>query len=390
MIPARPVSPLILLAAGGTGGHVFPAEALAAELAHRGYRLGFVTDARGKGFGGAFAEAPLYRIPAGTPTGRSLPGKVLAAVDIMRGMLTSWRLLARLKPAAVVGFGGYPSLPLMLAATQQRIASLIHEQNAVLGRVNRLVAKRCEAIAVSFPDTRFVPAGARAVLTGNPVRPAIRDAAGSAYVAPGSEWRLLVLGGSQGARIFSDIVPAALAALPADLRGRLRVVQQCRPEDLDRVRAAYAAAGIPAEISSFFANVADLMKASQLVISRSGASSTAEIAVIGRPSLLVPYAFATDDHQTANAAALVRAGAARMVAQRDFTVQVCHDLISELLTAPDALHRMAAAAATLGHGNAAARLADLVDQIIAARSFKAEGVNAPASGDKNLALRSVV
>lgn len=385
----RPGNPRpILLAAGGTGGHVFPAEALAAELSRRGHALGFVTDTRGRGFGGNIGDIPLYRIRAGTPTGRRLPGKLLAAVDILRGTLAAWQLLQRLQPRAVIGFGGYPALPLMLAATQQRLPTLIHEQNAVLGRVNRLVAKRCNAIALSFAQTHFLPQGAHAVLTGNPVRAAIIAAAQSPYTFAGDEIRLLVLGGSQGARIMSDVVPDALANLPPGLRQRLRVVQQCRPEDLERVRSVYAASGIPAETSSFFGDVAGRLQAAHLVISRAGASSTAEIAAVGRPSLLVPYAHATDDHQTANAAALVQAGAAQAIAQADFTAAGCAAALQALLENPARLQAMAGAALGLGRPDAARHLADLVEQVAAAHS-RASAVAGGAPPDGNMVQRSL-
>ncbi|WP_374630945.1 undecaprenyldiphospho-muramoylpentapeptide beta-N-acetylglucosaminyltransferase [Ferrovibrio sp.] len=364
----KPQTGPILLAAGGTGGHVFPAEALAAELASRGHAVAFVTDPRGKGFGGGIQDVPLYRIPAGTPTGRNFAGKLLAGTDILRGILAGWRLLKRLKPAAAIGFGGYPALPLMLAATQLRLPSLIHEQNAVLGRVNRLLAKRVNAIALSFAETRFLPAGADATLTGNPVRAAIlQAAAGASYAAPLEEINLLVLGGSQGARVLSDAVPAALVGLPADLRGRLRVTQQCRPEDLERVRAAYAAGGIAAETAGFFSDVAARMTRAHLLISRAGASTTSEIAAIGRPSLLVPYAHATDDHQTANAQALVRAGAAVLVPQAEFTAERVASEIAALLAAPAKLAAMAQAARELSRIDAAQALADLVEETMRVR-----------------------
>ncbi len=354
---------LIYLAAGGTGGHVFPAEALAAELLKRGHRVAFVTDPRGSGFGQGMADIPLYRVSSATPTGKGFAGKVMAGLAIARGVLEARKLMRHLRPAAAVGFGGYPALPLMLAASQYGVPSVIHEQNAVLGRVNRLLAKRVDAIALSFENTRFMPAAAKAVVTGNPLRPAILAAAATPYVMPDAELRLLVLGGSQGARILSDVVPAALALLPDALRSRLRVTQQCRPEDLQRVRDAYAEAGIRAETASFFTDVAERIAATHLVLSRSGASSTAEIAAIGRPSLLVPYAHATDDHQTANAEALLRAGAAQRVAQQDFTVARAEQELRALLGNPAGLVAMAAAARGVGRPAATQALADLVQQV---------------------------
>lgn len=378
----------VLLAAGGTGGHVFPAEALAAELLRRGHRVGLVTDTRGKGFGQNLPDLPLYRIPAGTPTGRSLSGKLLAVVDIARGVVAALALLALTKPAAVVGFGGYPALPLLLAARLRRLPILIHEQNAVLGRVNRLIAKRASRIATSFPATRFLPATIPATVTGNPVRPAILTAADVPYTEPGTAIRILVIGGSQGARVLSDTVPAALAALPPELRRRLRVQQQCRPEDLERVRAAYAAAGIEAEIAGFFADVDKRLAATHLVVSRSGAGSTAEITVIGRPALLVPYAHATDDHQTANAQALAHAGGAVVIAQDKFTVERVATAFADLLGDPEQLSRMAAAARSVGRPLATQALADLVERLVTeARQPAPAAVAAKTSTSKDTAVK---
>lgn len=354
----------ILLAAGGTGGHVFPAEALAAELLRRGHRVGLVTDTRGKGFGQGLPELPLYRIPAGTPSGRSIVGKLMSVVEIARGVIASLTLLGLTRPVAVVGFGGYPALPLLLAARLRKIPIVIHEQNAVLGRVNRLVARFAARIATSFPATHFLPEQVAVTVTGNPVRPAILAAADVPYTAPDQALRLLVLGGSQGARVLSDVVPAALAALPGELKKRLRIVQQCRAEDLERVRAAYAQSGIQAETAAFFSDVAQRLAVAHLVVSRSGASSTAEIAVVGRPALLVPYAHAMDDHQTANAQALAQAGGAVVIAQDKFTPERVVAAFAELLADAVQLSDMAAHARSVGRPLAAQALADLVERIV--------------------------
>lgn len=374
----------ILLAAGGTGGHVFPAEALAAELLRRGHRVGLVTDTRGKGFGQNLPELPLYRIASGTPSGRSLPGKIAALFEIGRGLFGALNLLALTQPAAVVGFGGYPALPLLLAARMKRVPVLIHEQNAVLGRVNRLVANRADRIATSFPVTRFLPARIPATVTGNPVRTAILAAADRPYEAPNGAISLLIMGGSQGARVLSDVVPAALAALPQEIKRRLKVQQQCRPEDLERVRAAYAQAGIQAEAASFFGDVAERLAAAHLVVSRSGASSTAEIAVIGRPSLLVPYAHAMDDHQTANAQALAQAGGAVVIAQDKFTTERAATVFNDLLGDPAELARMASAARSVGRPLAAQALADLVERVVAERRKTAEAGAKSSSKDHSV------
>lgn len=368
----------ILLAAGGTGGHVFPAEALAAELLRRGHRVGLVTDTRGTGFGQNLPELPLYRIPAGTPSGRSLPGKLMAVIEIARGVFAALSLLNLTRPVAVVGFGGYPALPLLLAARLKKIPILIHEQNAVLGRVNRLVARSAARIATSFPATHFLPSNARAVVTGNPVRAAILAAADVPYHAPEQNIRVLVMGGSQGARVLSDVVPTALASLPSELRRRVKVQQQCRPEDLARVRMAYESAGIVAETATFFTDVDKRLATAHLVVSRSGAGSTAEIAVIGRPALLVPYAFAMDDHQTANAEALAHAGGARVIAQDKFTLERATAAFADLLADPVQLAEMAAAARSVGRPLAAQALADLVERTVTEQ--QQQPGKAPAAG----------
>jgi UDP-N-acetylglucosamine--N-acetylmuramyl-(pentapeptide) pyrophosphoryl-undecaprenol N-acetylglucosamine transferase len=373
----------ILLAAGGTGGHVFPAEALAAELLRRGHRVGLVTDTRGKGFGQNLPELPLYRIPAGTPSGRSVLGKLMSVVEIGHGVISALTLLGLTRPVAVVGFGGYPALPLLLAARLRRIPIVVHEQNAVLGRVNRLVARFAARIATSFPATHFLPEQAVVTVTGNPVRPAILAAADVPFTVPDQALRVLIMGGSQGARVLSDTVPAALASLPAEMKKRLRIVQQCRAEDLDRVRAAYTAAGIQAETATFFTDVAQRLAVAHLVVSRSGASSTAEIAVIGRPSLLVPYAHAMDDHQTANAQALAHAGGAEVIAQDKFTPERVAAAFNDLLADPAQLADMAAHARSVGRPLAAQALADLVERV-ATEHRRAAANSQPASQDHSV------
>lgn len=373
----------ILLAAGGTGGHVFPAEALAAELLKRGHRVGLVTDTRGKGFGQNLPELPLYRIPAGTPSGRSLLGKLMSVFEIGHGVVSALTLLGLTRPAAVVGFGGYPALPLLLAARIRKIPIVVHEQNAVLGRVNRLVARFAARIATSFPATHFLPDRAVATVTGNPVRPAILAAADVPYTVPDQALRLLIMGGSQGARVLSDSVPAALASLSPEMKKRLRVVQQCRAEDLERVRAAYAASGIQAETATFFSDVAQRLAVAHLVVSRSGASSTAEIAVVGRPSLLVPYAHAMDDHQTANAQALAHAGGAEVIAQDKFTPERVAMAFNDLLADPAHLADMAAHARSVGRPLAAQALADLVERV-ATEHRRAAAPAQPASQDHSV------
>jgi UDP-N-acetylglucosamine--N-acetylmuramyl-(pentapeptide) pyrophosphoryl-undecaprenol N-acetylglucosamine transferase len=353
---------LVVLAAGGTGGHMFPAEALAREMLARGYRVALVTDRRGQAFGDKLAGVAVHRIRAGR-LGAGIAGKAVALLDMALGTLEARRLLRTLQPAAVVGFGGYPSVPTMLAATRQGFPTLIHEQNAVLGRANRLLAPRVAAIATSFATVAGLGASkARIVETGNPVRPEIAARRGMPYEPPRADGpvRILITGGSQGARILSAVVPAAIAALDDSLKRRLMVAQQARSEDLAEVRAAHRAAGIEAEVQPFFDDVPERLAKAQLVIARAGASTVAELAAIGRPAILVPYRFAADDHQAANARAFATTGAARVIPESEFTPQHLRAELDMLLARPETLAAAAAAAHRLGRPDAARALADLV------------------------------
>ena len=356
----------IVLSAGGTGGHLFPAQALAAELMRRGRRIVLMTDARGRNYEAAFPGASIATVPSASPSNTNAIGRLVAPLQILSGMFVGFRKLARLKPAAVIGFGGYPSLPVMLAASLAGLPTAIHEQNAVLGRVNRLVASRMRVIAASFPFARFAPKETQRIrYTGNPVRPEAVALAHAPYESPGDNRpiRLLVFGGSQGARALSELVPAALAMLPENIRSRLDVIQQGRPEDVESVRAAYVKAGVGAEVESFFNDLPRRMARAHLVISRSGASTISELAVIGRPAILIPYPFATDDHQTANASVLANAGAAWVIQQRDLTAEKLSTRLAEIFAQPEELTKRAEAAASLGKPDATQRLADLVDEI---------------------------
>jgi UDP-N-acetylglucosamine--N-acetylmuramyl-(pentapeptide) pyrophosphoryl-undecaprenol N-acetylglucosamine transferase len=359
----------IVLAAGGTGGHMFPAEALARELLARGRVVALVTDRRGQSFGDRVPGVATHRIRAGR-FDAGLVGKVIGAAELMFGIAQAGIKLRRLAPSAVIGFGGYPSVPTVLAASRLGIPSLIHEQNALLGRANRLLAPRARRIALSFASTaRLRPADRlRAVETGNPVRPAVIAQRPLAYCVPAAESaiELIITGGSQGARVFSEIVPDALALLPETLRRRLRLSQQSRPEDIGALRARYAASGIAAELASFFEDVPARLARAQLVIARAGASTVAELAAIGRPALLVPYPHAADDHQTANAAAFTASGAGWTMAQPAFTAENLAGFLAATLTAPNRLADAAAAAKALGRPLAAQNLADLALMMIGA------------------------
>ena len=345
----------VVIAAGGTGGHFFPAEALAAELARRGQRVALLTDTRSGGLASpAFDGRERFVVRGAGIAGRGAWRSAKAAAALAAGTLQARGILARLDA---------PVLATRLL--RRRPAVLLHEQNAVLGRANRALARFAGRLALSFQNTALVPAGVRHGVTGNPVRPAIAALAGTPYLAPDATVRLLVLGGSLGARVFSDVVPTALATLPAALRERLLVTQQCRAEDLPRVRAAYAAAGIQADLSPFFADVAALLSAAHLVIARAGASTVAELAAVGRPAILVPLPHAIDDHQTANAAALAEAGGAWLLPQPGFTPGALALRLERLLNETSLLRAAAVLAATCGHAGAAARLADLVEDAVA-------------------------
>ncbi len=362
----------IVVAAGGTGGHFFPAEALAAELGRRGHPLVLMTDARGgRRDAGAFAGCGQHVLPGAGIAGRGPGPKLAGALALARGTLAAARILARLRPAAVVGFGGYPSVPPLLGARllgRPRPVLVLHEGNAVLGQANRQLARFADAVATSFPSVAGLPAGARAVLTGMPVRAEIAAAADSPYPASDGALRLLVWGGSLGARVFADAVPPALAALPEGLRRRLAVAQQARPEDVDRVRAAYAAAGIEAEVAPFLDRVGARLAASHLVIGRAGGSSVAELAAVGRPSVMVPLPIAASDEQGANAAAMVAAGGGWMLRQAELTPDRLRRLLETLLADPAGLAAGSRAAAGLGRMGAAAALADLVEACLRARA----------------------
>jgi UDP-N-acetylglucosamine--N-acetylmuramyl-(pentapeptide) pyrophosphoryl-undecaprenol N-acetylglucosamine transferase len=356
-------APLVLLAAGGTGGHLFPAEALAEELRRRGVEVDLATDERATRYGHDFPARQTHVIPSATIRGRDPVSLLRTAVTLAGGAMKALLMLRRVRPVAVVGFGGYPTLPPLLAATLRRIPTVIHDANAVMGRANRMLAPRVTAIATSFPGMTLDAALAKkATVTGNPVRPMVIAAAAQPYAAPSAAgpFRLLITGGSQGARVMADIVPGAVERMAPDLRARLVVVQQARGEDETRVRDAYARLGVAAEVAPFFSDLPARIAASHLVVSRSGASTVAELAAIGRPSVLVPLPGALDQDQLANANVLARAGGALVLRQDDFTPERLAGEITALAADPAKLSAMATAAKSAGVLDAADRLADLV------------------------------
>lgn len=359
---------LILLAAGGTGGHVFPAEALAGELLVRGWDVELVTDSRGQAFGGELAATPTHRISSASP-GKGLWGKLKAGFIMGRGLMQANAMMRRMRPAAVVGFGGYPSVPTVMAAAGARIPVAIHEQNAVLGRANGMLAAGAKVIATAFPSVAKLGKGGegKLVRVGNPVRGPAAALRRAPYLAPDEQGpiNIFVMGGSQGAAAFSELLPAALALVPATLRARIRLAQQARPEDLTRAREALGVLGLAeVAVDSFFHDAPERLKTCQLAITRAGASTIAELTCIGRPAVLVPYPFAADDHQTANARAVEAAGAAVCAPQSELTPQRLAELLDGLLNDPARLAGMAAAAADWGCADAASALADRVEELI--------------------------
>jgi UDP-N-acetylglucosamine--N-acetylmuramyl-(pentapeptide) pyrophosphoryl-undecaprenol N-acetylglucosamine transferase len=356
--------PLVLLAAGGTGGHLFPAEALSVALDRRGVRVRLATDARATRYGSTFPAEAMHVIASETVRGRNPVALAKTGAALGFGIAQAWWLLGRLRPSAVVGFGGYPTIPPVFAATLRRVPTIIHDANAVIGRANRLLSARATAIATTFPGVLddAPQLAAKATHTGNPVRPAVLAAAATPYAAPepAESLRVLVFGGSQGARVMADIVPDAIARVAPHLRQRLAMVQQAREEDRARVAAAYERLGIAAEIAPFFPDLPARLAQAHLVVSRSGASTVAELAAIGRPSILVPLPGAIDQDQLANANVLGTAGGAVVLTQDAFTPERLAQEISSLAGAPERLAAMAAAAKAVGFLDAAERLADLV------------------------------
>lgn len=355
----------VLIAAGGTGGHLFPAEALARELSARGVAVELITDPRGKRYGAEFPAQAIHQIPSGTPSGGSVFARVKAIISLVAGTLASVWLIARKRPAAVVGFGGYPSVPSVFAASLLRVPTILHEQNAVMGRANRFLAARVDAVAHGFPTLNGLGAGIKAKTyhTGNPVRPNVIAASAMPYRAPGDIFTLVVAGGSQGARVMADVVPAAIALLSAGERKGLKLVQQARGEDQARVSETYGQLGVEAVVEPFFSDLPARIADASLVIARAGASTVSELAVIGRPSILVPFPHALDQDQAANAGELAATRAAQVVRESDFTASWLAETLRKARQDSAGLASRAAAAHKAGISDAAIRLADLVMDI---------------------------
>jgi len=362
---------IVLLAAGGTGGHVFPAEALAYKLKERGYSVHLVTDSRAERYAGKFPAEEIHVVPSATIASKNPMAVARSLWTLWSGMRAAKKLIARLKPTVVVGFGGYPTVPPLLAATRLGVPAMIHEQNAVMGRANKALASRVQAIAGGFLPESGGQFPDKTVTTGNPVRPAIIAAAEAPYAPSraGEPFNLVVFGGSQGAQYFSKAMPTAISLLDDELRGRLRVTQQVRPEDMDMVAGCVAQLQMGADIAPFFTDMAERLAAAHLVICRSGASTVSEISVIGRPAILVPYPHALDHDQAANAEALAATGGAKVIAQAELSSEKIASILTHVMNDPEKLARMAAAAKQAGKPDAANLLADMVEAIAARRTI---------------------
>jgi UDP-N-acetylglucosamine--N-acetylmuramyl-(pentapeptide) pyrophosphoryl-undecaprenol N-acetylglucosamine transferase len=355
-----------VLAAGGTGGHMVPAHALAAELRSRGHGVLLITDDRGARFPGLFENVPVHILPAGRLGGGPI-GWLKALSAVVKGRGEAKKLYREHTPDAVVGFGGYPAFPSLLAASAMNIPTVLHEQNAVLGRVNRLLAGDAEAIGTAFTEVERLKPKFRdkTVLVGNPVRESVAKL-GELPFPPFDEFaplKILITGGSQGATVLSEVVPEGLGLLHPSLRRRLQIVQQCRPDDIDQVRVRYADLGIPAELMTYIEDMPDKLADAHLIIGRAGASTIAELTAAGRPAILIPFPAATDDHQTANARDMTKAGGARTIQQTNFTPTVLARQIEAMAADPIALNNAAARALSVGRPHAARDLADLVERV---------------------------
>ncbi len=363
----------VVIAAGGTGGHLFPAAALAHALESRGFEIHLVTDERAAGYSGNFPARAIHYVAAASPRGGPLVSRLAAIIKLAKGTFAARRLLKRIKPCAVAGFGGYPAVPPVMAAAQLGIPAVLHEANAVIGRANRFLAPRADAIATGFAQLGGLPRRfkTKAHFTGNPVRPVVIEAAKLPYPPYGDGiLRILVTGGSQGARIFSDIVPAAIGLLPDNARKNLMIVQQARSEDEERVRTAYQRLDAKAEIRSFFPDLPFKIANSHLIIARAGASTVAELAVIGRPAILVPLPHALDQDQAANASAFGASGVAAVVEQSVFSPQWLATSLMEAQAGMASLERRAEAAKATAVPDAAERLASLVENVVSGKDSR--------------------
>lgn len=357
----------IILASGGTGGHLFPAQALAAELKTRGHKLILLTDHRGYKFGGIFSEVEKHRIRSGTPLAPGLLGKGLGIIRLLIGIREAGKLLNLLQPSIVVGFGGYPSVPALIAASRKGITTVIHEQNAILGRANKLLASHVLCIATSFEDTCGISLKnyKKVTHTGNPIRSSIAELGKLQYpqIKKDGPINILVTGGSQGAGNFSELIPEAIKLLSPQIKTRIKINQNCRPEDLEKIRRNYRINGINADVDIFFDDLPVRLRAAHVVVCRAGASTLAELAAAGRPAIIFPYPYAADDHQTINSRSLEAVGGAIVLKEEQATSEKLADLLLQLFTSPEWFLNAAKAALKMGRPNASIDLADLVENM---------------------------
>lgn len=359
--------PLVLLAAGGTGGHMFPAKALAEELLRRSFRVALATDRRGEKYFEGLDQVPRYILSSGAYTA-GMKGKIAGGISLLKGYGESHRLIGKLKPQVVVGFGGYPSAPPVFAAQHRGIPTILHEQNAILGLANKMLAPFADRIALSSQKTAGIKPvwDKKTIVTGNPVRAEIAALADKPYRQPeaGDEIRILIVGGSQGAAAFSTVIPPALLALPQEIRDRMRIIQQCRAEDIGKVEAIYKEKNVNADLRTFFSDMPEQIEKAHLLITRSGASTVAEVTAAGRPGVFVPFPWNRDNQQTFNAQGVVDAGGGWMMQEKEMTAEKLTDLLANILSSPNGLFSAALAAKTLGHPHAARVLADQVMEFL--------------------------
>lgn len=361
--------PLIILTAGGTGGHVYPAEALAEELNKRGYRLALITDKRGKdNYKGKLGEIKNYAVYAGALVGKSKWFKIKSLFKTCLGIVQAGYILFRERPACVVGFGGYASFPASMAAILMGVDLVIHEQNSVMSRTNRFLSKYASLIAQSFKKVKYTPQNIKTVLTGMPIRKAIADIRDSEYPEiKGKKFQIMVLGGSQGAKIFGDVVPEVIKSLTKEDQKKIRLFQQCREADVPTIKEAYDGSSAEITLSHFFNNMPELYEQTHLIISRAGASSVSEIAAVGLPSILIPLPIAADDHQTSNAQEIADAKAGIVLKQKDFTKEKLSELLLSLMSDEKRLKTMSANAKKVGIVDAAERFANAIEKEIIAK-----------------------
>lgn len=355
--------PLAIVTTGGSGGHIFPAEAISQALIGKGFDVVFVTDKRGKAFQG-LKGVKVYNLMAEHVMGRSFFGKIVGAFKLYCGAVQALFLLKKLKPAVVVGVGGYASLPAVLAAHLWHIPVVLHEQNAVLGRANRVLAHNTRLIALSFEPTLRVPNDIRTVLVGMPARTDVLARANAPYPLTDDGFRLLIFGGSQGASFFSKRLPEAFKLLPAEVTAKMHVTAQVRAEDMEKTQELYK--GIPFKsvtLKSFFDNMPELIEKSHLIIGRAGASTITEAAIIGRPAILIPLPSSADNHQMENAKRFSDAGAGWLMSEGNYEPEKFAARLAQMVGEPEILYQAGTQAHKIALPDAAEKMADVVADI---------------------------